>query len=73
MENDSEPEDDFEVEEILEKRTTNKGKVEYLVKWKNFDDPADNSWEPAENLQSVQDIISKYESNLKAKKPCVAM
>ena len=65
------------METILEKRTTKKGKTEYLVKWKNFDDTADNSWEPAENLQSVQDIIEKYENELKTspgpKKPCVAM
>ena len=58
-------EEDFEVEKILEKRLTKKGKIEYLVKWKNFDDPSETSWEPAANLKAVQDIIEKYEKELK--------
>ena len=52
---------DFEVEKILEKRLTKKGKIEYLVKWKNFEDPSETSWEPAANLRAVQDIVEKYE------------
>ena len=58
-------EDDFEVEKILEKRLTKKGKIEYLVKWKNFEDPKETSWEPALNLKAVQDIIEEYEKELK--------
>lgn len=58
-------EDDFEVEKILEKRLTKKGKIEYLVKWKNFEDPKETSWEPAANLKAVQDIIEEYEKELK--------
>ena len=58
-------EDDFEVEKILEKRLTKKGKIEYLVKWKNFEDPKETSWEPAANLKEVQDIIEEYEKELK--------
>jgi len=50
-ENDSEDEDDIEVERILEKRTTRKGRVEYLVKWKTFDDIMETTWEPASNLK----------------------
>lgn len=37
------------VENILDKRTTKKGRVEYLIKWKGYDDPADNTWEPEQN------------------------
>ena len=36
-------EDEFVVEKILEKRRTKKGKLEYLVKWKGFDLPEDNT------------------------------
>jgi len=64
----TESEEDYEVEEILEKRVAKKGKIEYLVKWKNFDDPADNSWEPKNNLEAVQNLIDKFEKDLEAKK-----
>ena len=62
-----EPEEDYEVEEILEKRVVKKGKIEYLVKWKNFEDPADNSWEPRNHLEAVQDLIDNFEKDLEAK------
>eukprot|EP00091_Calanus_sinicus_P017270 TRINITY_DN37278_c0_g1_i1.p1 TRINITY_DN37278_c0_g1~~TRINITY_DN37278_c0_g1_i1.p1 ORF type:complete len:103 (+),score=40.15 TRINITY_DN37278_c0_g1_i1:441-749(+) len=35
-------EDEFIVENILDKRSGKKGKTEYLIKWKNYDDNADN-------------------------------
>ena len=36
----------------------------YLVKWKNFDDPADYTWEPLENLESVQDMVDQFDMDL---------
>jgi hypothetical protein len=65
VEDDSEEEDDFEVEKILEKRVTKKGKVEYLVKWKTIDDILDTTWEPTANLESVQNLIDNFEKKLK--------
>ena len=56
--------EDFEVEKILEKRVTKKGKVEYLVEWKNFDDISDATWEPADNLKSVANLIKAFEKEL---------
>jgi hypothetical protein len=53
------------VEKILEKRVVKKGKVEYLVKWKTFDDILETTWEPAGNLKSVQNLIDKFEKELK--------
>merc|ERR1711874_541850 len=52
-------EEEYEVEKIIEKRLR-KGKVEYLVKWKNWNDPGDNTWEPIAHLD-CDDIISKFE------------
>ena len=49
------------MENIIEKRVTKKGKVEYLVKWKTFDDIVETTWEPASNLLSVKDMIDKFE------------
>ena len=36
----------------------------YLVKWKNFDDPSDYTWEPLENLESVQDMVDQFDMDL---------
>ena len=49
------------MENIIEKRVTKKGKLEYLVKWKTFDDIVETTWEPAINLLSVKDMIDKFE------------
>ena len=68
MEDDSQVE--FELEHILEKRITEKGKVEYLIKWKNVDDPTKNSWEPAANLQHFQVIIETFEQEGRQKIMC---
>ena len=50
-------EEEYEVEKVLEKRFR-KGRVEYFVKWKNYDE---TTWEPLKNLTNVQDLIEKYE------------
>jgi len=52
-----EDEDVFEVEKVLEKRFR-KGRVEYFVKWKNYDE---TTWEPLKNLTNVQALIDKFE------------
>src|SRR3954463_2008038 len=48
-----EDKEEFEVEQILDKRIKRKGRgqwIEYLVKWKGYED-YDNSWEPIDNLK----------------------
>merc|ERR1711963_303737 len=47
---------EYEVENVVSKRETDEGKVEYLVKWKGYD-ASDNTWEPVENLESSQELI----------------
>ena len=50
---------EWDVEEIVDKRETD-GKIEYLVKWKDYSADA-NTWEPAENL-GCHILISNYEN-----------
>ena len=56
--------EEYEVETVLDKRTKKGGQVEYLVKWKGYDDPDDNTWEPADNLKEAEALIKKYEKVL---------
>ena len=51
----------FEVDRILDKRESGK-KVEYLVRWKGFDDPSEDTWEPADSLESAFKLIIKFET-----------
>ncbi|CAF0936264.1 unnamed protein product [Rotaria sordida] len=58
-------EEEFIVEKILKMRTTKKGKVQYLLKWKGFPD-SENTWEPAENLE-CPDLIAAFMAEQKEK------
>jgi len=51
--------EEYEVESIVSKRIK-KGKVEYLVKWKGWENPDDNTWEPVEHLECPE-LIEAYE------------
>lgn len=56
--------EEWEVKEILAKairgRGSNRG-LHYLVRWKGFDDPSDDSWEPAGNLSNAIDLVNEFE------------
>merc|ERR1711892_1068481 len=56
---------EYEVEKILESRVR-KGKTEYLIKWKGYDNEEDNTWEPQENLD-CEDKIVDFEKQRKDK------
>jgi hypothetical protein len=40
---------EYEVDTILRHRVSRGRKLEYLIRWKNYD-PSDDTWEPEANL-----------------------
>jgi len=62
---DAEPEEEYTVEKILDKRIRG-GKTEYLIKWEGYPD-SENTWEPEDNLD-CPDLISAFEEKSKQKK-----
>jgi hypothetical protein len=57
--------DVYEVEKILDTRTTPNGQQEYLIKWKGYSD-TDNSWEPTENLRCPGELARFHRRNPRA-------
>merc|ERR1711990_474160 len=55
-------EENYEVEDIVNHRHR-KGKVEYLIRWKNYN-AEDDTWEPEENLD-CPDKIKAYNKKVK--------
>ena len=53
--------EDYEVEALLGKRRK-KGEVQYLVKWKGWDRPQDNTWERLENLSGCKNLLRDFEA-----------
>merc|ERR1711971_580153 len=62
---DANPDRIFEVEKVMNKRKGKKGNMEYLVKWKNYDNPSDNTWEAEKNLANSKNLIRKFENSIK--------
>ena len=58
-EEEEEEEEEYEVETVLKKRHR-KGKPEYFVKWKNYDE---TTWEPLDNLLNAKDMIDKFDAD----------
>ena len=54
-------EEEYEVEAILKKRIK-KGKIEYFVRWKYYND---TTWEPEDNLLNVKQMIEKFEKKVR--------
>ena len=49
----------YEVEKVLDKRLR-EDRVEYLLKWAGYEDPADDAWVPAEKCYCTH-LINEFE------------
>lgn len=59
---DIQPENDeveYEVEKIVDTRTTTSGQQEYLVKWEGYPE-SENTWEPTENLNHCSEKLQTF-------------
>lgn len=52
----------YEVERVLDSRIRHRG-IQYLVKWKGYDNPADNTWEPEDNLWNANDCVRDFHAS----------
>ena len=66
----SDQEEEYEVEFIIGKRKK-KGKIQYLVKWKGWDRPEDNSWKYLKDLH-CNDLIEDFNATAEAKAKAAA-
>ena len=55
----------LEVEKILDKMIYEDGRIFYLLRWKGYDDPTEDTWEPPENLD-CPDLIAEFEKNFRS-------
>lgn len=54
-------------EQIIDKRTTREGKIEFLVRWEGFS-IAKSTWEPVETLGKYRKLIKDFEETEEFKK-----
>ena len=51
---------EYEVEEVVGKRTFEDGAVQYKIKWKDFDEDH-CTWEPISHLDHAKQAVAAYE------------
>lgn len=65
---DEEPDEEYEVEEILDDNVNTKTKQpSYFIKWKGYSEE-ENTWEPKKNLAHATALLKEYEASKKEKK-----
>jgi len=65
----SEREQYYEVEKIVDKRIDGSGRIFYLVKWEGYPNE-EMTWEPIENLETVLELVRNFElSQLQKENP----
>ncbi|XP_077983009.1 chromodomain Y-like protein 2 [Glandiceps talaboti] len=61
------PTEVYEVETIRARRKNRKGKIEYLVKWRNYGSD-DDTWEPVTNLRQCMQFVDAYNERIQKNK-----
>ncbi|KAG5682766.1 hypothetical protein PVAND_012099 [Polypedilum vanderplanki] len=61
----------YEVEALLNKRVTDDGKIEYLIKWRNYPN-SQNTWTSVDKM-NCPNLIEDYEKNLTPKRIITAI
>jgi Chromo (CHRromatin Organisation MOdifier) domain len=51
--------EEYEAEAILDSRKF-RGQLQYLVKWSGYDDPNENTWEPAKHLLNAPLLLGEF-------------
>ena len=51
------------VSKVLAKRTDVRGRLEYLVSWKEY--PGEETWEGLENLRNVKNMLDEFEAKIR--------
>lgn len=57
-------EDEYHVEKILTHGFSDEGVVLYQIKWLGYEDEADLTWEPVENLEGSRDLLNAYHAKI---------
>ncbi|SMQ49659.1 unnamed protein product [Zymoseptoria tritici ST99CH_3D7] len=60
---DEEEEDEYQVEKILA-HESKRGKIQYRIKWLGYEDEADQTWEPQENLAGAVELLKEYHRSI---------
>ena len=42
--------------------------LRYKIKWKGYENPRDQTWEPLVNLRNIPEMVSDFEREFKARK-----
>ena len=53
----------YELEKIVDKRVSAKGKVKYLVRWKGYG-PEEDDWRTTKELENAKDLVEDYERKI---------
>ncbi|KAK3678563.1 hypothetical protein LTR78_001861 [Recurvomyces mirabilis] len=57
-------EDAYQVEKILKHDYAVDGTILYQIKWLGYDDKADLTWEPVDNLETAPDVLAAYHATV---------
>jgi hypothetical protein len=54
--------EEYEVDKVLDSRI-HRNKLQYKVKWKGYEDPSEDTWEPEQNLENATLAIQQFHDN----------